>query len=284
MIFKDKTVIITGGSEGVGAAAARMFAEAGANLLLVARGKKNLDAIAEELRDKTRVETFAMDVSDATACVDLFKKAQFDFGRVDVLVNNAGYHQRGPAESVSATDLGKMIDVNLRAPIMLSRLALPYLRDTGGGAIINVGSLAGRAPIPNSATYSATKSGLRAFTYAMFEELRGSNIKIAVVSPGPIDTGFIMSDIDNVSDLTFSQPISTADEVAQAILDLREGKAQAKGASQKHRLGYCSKRVAGQILSPGSCYSHVVLNAYSTKRAQPVDAIPVDVILGRRAA
>ncbi len=220
MIFKDKTVIITGGSEGVGAAAARMFAEAGANLLLVARGKKNLDIIAEELRDKTRVETFTMDVSDAVACVDLFKKAEFEFGRVDVLVNNAGYHQRGPAETVDAKDMGKMIDVNLRAPIMLSRLVLPYLRDAGGGAIINVGSLAGRAPIPNSATYSATKSGLRAFTYAMYEELRGSGIKIAIVSPGPIDTGFIMSDIDNVSDLTFSQPISTADEVAQAILDL----------------------------------------------------------------
>jgi short-subunit dehydrogenase len=197
-----------------------MFAEAGANLLLVARGKKNLDIIAEELRDKTRVENFAMDVSDATACVDLFKKAQFEFGHIDVLVNNAGYHQRGPAETVDVVDMGKMIDVNLRAPIMLSRLALPYLRDAGGGAIINVGSLAGRAPVPNSATYSASKSGLRAFTYAMFEELRGSNIKIAVVSPGPIDTGFIMSDIDNVSDLTFSQPISTADEVAQAILDL----------------------------------------------------------------
>lgn len=220
MNFNDKTVIITGGSEGVGVAAARMFAEAGANLMLVARGKKNLDAIAEELRDKTHVETFAMDVSDAAACVDLFKKAQFEFGRIDVLVNSAGYHQRGPAETIDAADMGKMIDVNLRAPIMLSRLVLPYLRDVEGGAIINVGSVAGRAPVPNSATYSASKSGLRAFTYAMYEELRGSNIKIAVVSPGPVDTGFIMSNIDNVSDLTFSQPISTADEVAQAILDL----------------------------------------------------------------
>jgi short-subunit dehydrogenase len=103
---------------------------------------------------------------------------------------------------------------------MLSRIALPYLREAGGGAIINVGSLAGRTPVPNSATYSASKSGLRAFTYAMFEELRDSGIKIAVVSPGPIHTGFIMSDIDQVSDLTFSQAISTADEVAQAILDL----------------------------------------------------------------
>jgi len=220
MIFKDKTVIITGGSEGVGAATARKFADAGANLMLVARGKRKLESIAEELRDKTRVEVFAMDVSDPEACVDLFKKTEFEYGRVDILINNAGFHQRGPAESIDARDLGKIIDVNLKAPIMLSRIALPYLRDSGGGAIINVGSLAGRTPVPSSATYSASKSGLRAFTYSMFEELRDSGIKIAVVSPGPIDTGFIMSDIDQVSDLTFSQAISTVDDVAQAILDL----------------------------------------------------------------
>ncbi len=220
MIFNDKTVIITGGSEGVGAATARMFAEAGANLMLVARNKKNLDAIAEELRAKTKVEVFAMDVSDAEACVDVFKKAAFEFGRVDVLVNNAGYHKRGNIEDVEATDLGKMIDVNLKAPLMLSRIALPYLREAGGGAIINVGSLAGRAPIPGSAGYAASKAGLRSFTYALGMELADSNIKLAVVSPGPIDTGFIMADIDATSDLTFSQPISTAEEVAQAVLDL----------------------------------------------------------------
>lgn len=220
MIFNDKTVIITGGSEGVGAATARMFADAGANLMLVARDKKKLDAIAEELREKTRVEVFAMDVSNAEACVDVFKKASFEFGRVDVLVNNAGYHKRGNVEDVDASDLGNIINVNLKAPIMLSRIALPYLRESGGGAIINVGSLAGRAPIPGSAAYAASKAGLRSFTYALGMELAGSGIKLAVVSPGPIDTGFIMADIDATSDLTFSQPISTAEEVAQAILDL----------------------------------------------------------------
>ena len=78
MNFKDKTVIITGGSEGVGAASARAFARAGANLVLVARNKKNLETIAEELRAITRVEIMAMDVSDADACVNLFKKAQFE--------------------------------------------------------------------------------------------------------------------------------------------------------------------------------------------------------------
>jgi short-subunit dehydrogenase len=220
MIFKDKTVIITGGSEGVGASAARKFAQAGANLMLVARTKRKLEVIAEELRDKTRVEIFVMDVADAEACVNVFKKAAFEFGRIDVLINNAGFHQRGPVESISAEDMGRMIDVNLKAPVVLSRIALPYLREQGRGAIINVGSLAGRSPLPNQATYSASKAGLRTFTYAMFEELRGSGIKMGLVSPGPIDTGFIMSNLDVVSNLTLSQPISTADEVAEAILDL----------------------------------------------------------------
>ncbi len=220
MIFNNKTVIITGGSEGVGAATARLFAEAGANLMLVARGKKNLEAIAEELRDKTQVQLCAMDVADPDACVDLFKKAQFEYDRVDILINNAGYHQRGSVESVDPVDLGRIIDVNLKAPIVLTRLALPYIREAGGGAIINVGSLAGRTPVPGSATYAASKAGLRSFTYSLSDELTGQNIKLAIVSPGPIDTGFIMSDIDAVSDLTFSQPISTAEDVAQAILDL----------------------------------------------------------------
>lgn len=220
MIFKDKTVIITGASAGVGAATARKFADAGANLLLVARGKKGLEAIAEELRDKTRVEIYAMDVADPEACVNALKKADFEFGRIDVLVNNAGFHSRGNVSDIDAADLGKMIDVNLKAPIMLTRFALPYLHEAGGGAIINVASLAGRTPVPGAATYSASKFGLRAFTYALAEELSGSKTKIAVLSPGPIDTGFIMSEIDNVTDLTFSQPMSTADEVAQAILDI----------------------------------------------------------------
>jgi short-subunit dehydrogenase len=220
MIFNDKTVIITGGSRGVGAAVARLFAEAGANLMLVARDKKNLETVAEALRDKTKVEIFAMDVTDADACVDVFKKAQFEFGRVDILVNNAGYHARGMVEEVDAAVLAKGVDINLRAPIMLSRIALPYLRESGEGVIINVGSLAGRVIYPGAATYSATKAGLRSFTLALAEELRGREIKIGLVSPGPINTAFIMDDMDKVSDITFSQPMSSAEDVAQIVLDL----------------------------------------------------------------
>jgi len=218
--FKDKTVIITGGSEGVGAATARMFARLGANLVLVARSKRNLEKIAEELRSMTRVEICAMDVADLDACVNIYKKAEFEFGSVDILINNAGYHERGPVESVSADDLSAMIDVNLKAPILLCKLAIKHMKDAGSGAIINVGSLAGRTPVPGAATYSATKFGLRAFTFALGEEIRDSGIKLAVVSPGTIMTGFITSNFDAVSDLNFSQPIVTAEEVAQEIVNL----------------------------------------------------------------
>ena len=218
--FKDKTVIITGASEGVGAATARLFAEQGANLVLVARRKRNLEKIAEELRSKTRVEIIAMDVSDVDACANIYKKAEFEFGSVNVLVNNAGYHERGPVESVSVDDMGAMIDVNLKAPLCLSKLAIKYLKEAGGGAIINVGSLAGRTPVPGAATYSATKFGLRAFTYALAAELKGTNIKLAVVSPGTIMTSFITSNFDAVADINFSQPIVTAEDVAQEIVNL----------------------------------------------------------------
>ena len=220
--FENKTVIITGGSAGVGAATARRFAAAGANLVLVARSRKNLERIAEELRAQARIITIPMDVANTDDCVNLLKKAQFEFEGVHVLVNNAGTHIRGPVSKQSPEDLGRMIDVNLRAPIVLSRIALPFIRESGGGAIINVASLAGRTPVPGAATYSASKFGLRAFTFALAEELRDSDetIKIAAVSPGPISTGFILSEIDAVEDVTFSQPMSTADQVAMEILKL----------------------------------------------------------------
>ncbi|HEX7719729.1 MAG TPA: SDR family oxidoreductase [Woeseiaceae bacterium] len=218
--FRNKTVIVTGGSEGVGAATARRFAAAGANLVLVARGKRKLEEMAEELRPTSRVQIVPMDVVDAEACVNLCKKAAYEFDGIHVLVNNAGYHRRGPVEKIPPAELGRMIDVNLRAPLVLSRIVLPHLRQARGGAIINVASLAGRTPVMGAATYSASKFGLRAFTFALGEELAGSGIKVAAVSPGPIDTGFIMTNIDDVADITFSQPMSTAEEVAQVIMDL----------------------------------------------------------------
>lgn len=221
--FTGKTVIITGASAGVGAATARTFAHLGANLVLVARGQAALDKITEELSAITSVINIAMDINNSAANENLLIKAAQAFGSVDVLVNNAGFHQRGEVASNQANDLAKMVDVNLRAPIQLSCLMLPYLRNAGGGAIVNVGSLAGRTPLQGAATYAATKAGLRAFSYSLADELKGSGIYVGVVSPGPIDTGFIMSEINQVEDIVFSQPMSSAQQVADAIVSVARG-------------------------------------------------------------
>ncbi len=223
--FKNKTVIITGASAGVGAATARTFANLGANLVLVARGQAALDKITEELQAITSVINIAMDINDPIANEALLVKAADTFTSIDVLVNNAGFHQRGDVEKNQATDLARMVDVNLRAPIQLSTLILPYLRQAGGGAIVNVGSLAGRTPLQGAATYAATKAGLRAFTYSLADELKNTGIYVGLVSPGPIDTGFIMSEIDQVEDIVFSQPMSSAQQVADAIVSCARGEA-----------------------------------------------------------
>lgn len=222
-LFDGKSVIITGASAGVGAEVARAFAEQGARLMLVARRRAPLEKIEAELADSTRVKIVAMDVSDTGACRDLVRRTRSEFGAVHYLINNAGAHFRGNFDSVDVEHIAAMIDVNLRAPLVLARLALDEIRQSGGGAIVNVASIAGTTPVPGSATYSATKFGLRAFTLALAEELRGSNVHIGAVSPGPIDTGFIMTDIDQVTDLTFSQPMSTARGVAEAVLSVAAG-------------------------------------------------------------
>jgi short-subunit dehydrogenase len=222
--FRDKTVIITGASAGVGAACARAFAAQRAKLVLIARGEEALGAIADELRAETEVLAIAMDVSDTGSCLKLFERVEQVFGSVHCLINNAGEHRRGNVESRSPEDLAAMVDVNLRAPLVLTAAALPYLQKAGGGAVVMVGSLAGCAPLQGAATYAATKAGLRAFTYALADELRDSNISIGVVSPGPIDTGFIMDNLDQVEDIVFSQPMSSAEQVANAVLKLARGR------------------------------------------------------------
>jgi short-subunit dehydrogenase len=225
--FQGKTVIITGASAGVGAETARAFAKMSANLVLIARGQTALDQMSQELSTKTSVLTIAMDVSSSVDCQNMLVSAEQKFGAIHYLINNAGYHKRGEVENNSSEQLAKMVDINLRAPIELTVLALPYIRRSitkgGLGGIVNVGSLAGRTPLQGAATYSATKSGLRAFSYALADELKGSGISVGLVSPGPINTGFIMSEIDEVEDIVFSQPMSNPQQVTDAIISVARG-------------------------------------------------------------
>ena len=163
------------------------------------------------------------------------------FGGLDGLVNNAGLHHRGPFETRTPEEISAMVDVNLRSPLALTRLALPHLR-LRGGFVVNVASLAGWAPLDGLATYSATKFGLRVFTIALAQELRGTGVTVSAVSPGPVDTGFIMNELDAVDDLVFAQAMCSADQVtAMVVACARDGRIERAfpaGAARLATIGY----------------------------------------------
>ena len=219
-----KTIIITGASTGAGEATARLCVQEGANVVLAARTEEALQATVRALGKQAR--GVVADVANGEACLKLIEAASKAFGRIDGLVNNAGFQSRGEVESVPIDKLLQIIEVNLMAPMRLSKLVLPHLRaNASGGSIVNIASLAGRVPVDHEAAYSASKAGLRAFSFAMREELKETGISVSVVSPGPIETGFILNDLDNVPNMVFSQPMSTADEVARVVVaSLKDGK------------------------------------------------------------
>src|SRR5947207_1913793 len=191
--FQQKVVVITGASSGIGAAAAKMFAAEGAAVVVAARSQPALEQLVRDITAAGgTAHAVRADVSRREDCERLLARAAEQLGGIDVLVNNAGTNCRGAIERYQAEDLAGVVEVNLIAPIMLTRLVLPYMRKRGRGAIVNVASIAGRIPVAHEAVYSATKFGLRAFTFALVEELEGSGITVSAVSPGPVDTGFIM--------------------------------------------------------------------------------------------
>ena len=216
--FTDQIVLIIGASAGVGAACARRFAAEGAEVVMTARGTERLEAEVQRIQETGgRAVGWTADLGSDEDCDRLLAQVREQYGRLDVLVNNAGLHHRGDFGDNEADALADMVTVNLRNPIRLSRLALSLLSE-GGGAIVNVASLAGCVPVPGSAVYSATKFGLRAFSLALATELEGSGVTVSVVSPGPVETGFILDDLEKVTDLTLSQPMVSADAVALCVL------------------------------------------------------------------
>jgi short-subunit dehydrogenase len=251
--FQDRTVVITGASAGIGLASARRFAEAGANVVAVARGEAELERTRAELAQLAPTLAIVADVAAPDAPQRIIDGALARFGALHVLVNNAGMHTRGLFADQRDADLGAMVDVNLRAPIVLTRHALPHLVASGRGAIVNVASLAGRVPTAGGVVYSATKFGVRAFSMALADELRGTGVTVSCVSPGPVDTQFIMAELDTVSDLTMSQPLTSADAVAALIvacaLDGKPERATPRLSGALATLGYIAPSMR-RVLRP----------------------------------
>ncbi len=189
----DGVVLVTGASSGIGAELARQLAPRARVLVLVARRLQRLDALSAELtarRAALRVDVRPCDLSDRDALRALVDAVLAEHGRVDVLVNNAGFGDIGFVEDAAPDRLAGMIDVNVVAPTLLTRLLLPPMLTAGRGGVLNVSSGFGLTWMPLFASYAGTKHYVSAWSDGLRAELSGTGVVVTQVCPGPVRTEF----------------------------------------------------------------------------------------------
>ncbi len=180
---------MTGASSGIGEASARALAAAGFDVVLAARRAHELDRVAKSIEERGgRAEPVATDLSSDDETRNLVAKVRDQHGRIDVLVNNAGYGPAAAIEQLSREALRHAFEVNLLSALHLAGEVAPLMRERGGGRIVNMGSLGARVPAPLAVPYAATKAGLDIATRGLRLELEPFNIHVVQIVPGFVDT------------------------------------------------------------------------------------------------
>jgi NAD(P)-dependent dehydrogenase (short-subunit alcohol dehydrogenase family) len=188
--FADKAVVITGGSRGLGLLLARRLAAEGARLTILARDASELEDARRELAEcGAEVLFLPCDVRDQQQVEEAISKAAGRYGRIDVLINNAGVIQVGPLEHMTLADFEDAMAVHFRGPLHTMWAAIPYMRRQGEGRIVNIASIGGLVAVPHLAPYSASKFALVGLSDALRAELAKNNIQITTVCPGLMRTG-----------------------------------------------------------------------------------------------
>jgi NAD(P)-dependent dehydrogenase (short-subunit alcohol dehydrogenase family) len=237
MDFSGTAVLVTGGTSGIGAAIARAFGAAGATVLLTGRDTERGGEVAADIAsDGGAAEFMAADVTDTGACGRLVDAALERFGRLDVLVNNAGIIHSGDAQSTTDEQWNETIAVNLTAAFRMSRAAIPAIRRQGGGSIVNIASDWALVGGRNAVAYCASKGGLMMMTKAMALDHAGENIRVNAVCPTEIMTPMLtgefraagITDEEGLAALAETIPmgrVGTPEEVARAVLFLASDQA-----------------------------------------------------------
>ncbi len=217
---RDRVTVIVGSASGIGAATARRLASEGASLVLADINEAALEVQRAELAAAGhRVVAIPVDAADADSVDELVEASLMALGRIDALVNCAGVVDPGPLERSSVESVRRLVEINLLGTINTTRALLPHFRRAGQGHFVHVASLGGIAPMPGEAVYSATKFAVRGFCQSLALELRGTPLRVSVVSPDSVDTPQLRAEADREgSVLSFTSEPLDADRVAAAIL------------------------------------------------------------------
>lgn len=188
MEWKGKVAVVTGASSGIGKLMAAMLAEKGAVPILMARSESKLKEAAAAIQGPHDI--FVLDVTNSEQTADTMNKVIAKYGRIDVLINNAGYGMFEKFVDASLDSFEDMMDVNYMGIVRCTKAVLPQMLDQGSGHIVNIASMAGKIGSAKGSGYSATKHAVLGLTNCLRQELTGTGVYITAVNPGPIDTPF----------------------------------------------------------------------------------------------
>lgn len=217
MNLNGKVAVVTGGTRGIGRGIAEALVEAGVNVYIGARSRREIDKTVAELNrlGEGKAGGIVCDVRDYDQVRDLFSKVVTEFGGVDILINNAGIGFFGPVEMMTPDQFQSVIETNLNGVFYCCHEVIPLMKARGAGYIINISSLAGTNAHPKMAAYNASKFGLNGFSEALMQEVRHDGIKVSYIMPGSVNTEF---GGDTPSEEKRWQ--LTPDDIARVVLDL----------------------------------------------------------------
>ncbi|MGN7763449.1 SDR family NAD(P)-dependent oxidoreductase [Paenibacillus sp. 22594] len=221
MVLQDKVVVITGASSGIGALTAQMLSKRGAVPILLARSEDKLKETAAGIPGVFGL--YICDVTDEEQVVKTFADILSTYGRIDVLLNNAGYGKFASFTEMESREFDEMMDVNYMGIVRCTKAVVPHMLERGSGQIVNVASMAGKIGTARSVAYSATKHAVLGFTNALRQELRQQGIIVSAVNPGPIATEFFRTaDPSGSYEKSVARIMMTPEHVAKKMVKLIE--------------------------------------------------------------
>ena len=221
MEIKNKVVIITGASHGIGEAAAKLLSAKGAKVVLAARSREKIDTVQKELPGSLAITT---DMRKPEDIKNLIKKTIEKFGRVDILINNAGQGMGGPVETINIDEYKSIMELNVYGVLEAMQAVIPQMRMQGGGMILNVSSGVTKRYIPGVAAYSSTKYALNAISMIARQELEKDNIVVSMIHPNMTASNFYENMIGGLPDFGDREmpPMDSSETVAEKIAQLIE--------------------------------------------------------------